>query len=806
MQGSIQSLKNIMQNENTNSTYGIREYAINGTSSRHQFHPIEYVDTLKGRTDCFQSIYTHSSIIEKYYQAQATITGKPGLTGYRDSVACNNLTIDIDVKGDLARALTILRGMLSRLEHDFEVNCNHLRINFSGNKGFHIEIPDVLFGGFVPSANLPRLHSAIAYQLALGFEDAVDMDIYYTIGLIRIENTVHGTSNLYSIPLTYEEATKLTIEEIKAMAASVRDLPRIGPSTLSFVQKLVDLKESCIAELQSSPAIATNPNTISYTSADPKHFNTMLKHCRVLKEVKHKSDEKEPIGHVDRIVLGTVATAFGQEGVKRVHEILQGQPNYDPLKTEYYMKTMAQNTYKPTLCNNICGQKNLCEAMKAINKCSPIAFAYTYDPDVDDKVKAFIESFIVERIARNFDNLIFARVDQTFYRYEQGVYNALTDDDVKSALEDFLPFYLPKKLITNTRLNGLVERLKTMRTIRYEGTFNAEIFKVNLRNGLFNLKTGKLEPHTPAYKTNIQLPFAYDPRATSPIFDGFIVDIFDKDQDTADYILKFWCYLLLPTYNFQKVLVWIGSGRNGKGTLSRIIEKMLGVKNISFQDLHDLAKRQFAAKSLKDKLVNFSTELKTDDLELGMIKRLSGGDYISADVKFKDEVVFTNIARLIIMANELPRFSDVGNSITQRFEFIRFPKEYNGKDVDTMLDAKLELELPGIFNRVIAKFNNIVQSDGSIYFDTPPAIVANKQAALSDLSNVVEFVETECTKDPQFHSYLSDLFNKYQSWAKTSGYRPVGKKNFRGVLEGTLKFRVTNCTKHDNHVCIDGIL
>ena len=794
-----------MNNEQDNLTpYGIREFAFNGANNRHSFHPIQFIETLKGQTDCFQSIYHHSSEIEKYYHAQATITGKPGLTGYKGIVSCDVLTIDIDVKDDLPRAQSILKGILYRLERDFGVDCHQVRLVFSGNKGFHLDIPSPLFGGFLPSIDLPKLHSKIVYQLALGFDNAVDQDIYYTVGLIRIENTKHSSSGLFSIPLTLEEVNSLTIDEIKALAVAIRDVPVVDHSTLSFVQRLVDLKEQCIRELLSAPSPASS-NSFSCNSADPKYFQTMFKHCSILKEIKRKAYAKEMISHPDRFILGTVATAFGPDGLKKVHEILQGQSNYDQQKTEYYLKTMAQNTYKPTLCNSICGQDNLCEAMKAINKRSPIAFAYTFDPDVDEKEIPFVETYVVERITRHFDNLIFAKVDQTFYRYQSGVYNPLTEADVKSALEDFLPFYLPKKLITNTRLNGLVERLKTMRTIRYEGTFNAEIFKVNLRNGLFNLKSGILEPHTPAYKTNIQLPFAYDPRATCSAFDAFILDIFNGDQDVVEYILKYWCYLLLPTYNFQKVLVWIGSGRNGKGTLSRIIQNMLGKKNMAFQDLHDLAKQRFAAQSLKDKLVNFSTELKTDDLELGMIKKLSGGDYIAADVKFKDEVVFTNIARLIIMANELPRFSDVGNSITQRFEFIRFHKEYNGTSVDTMLDAKLLSELSGIFNKVSAKINDIVQADGSIFFSAPKVIEQNKQAALTELSNVIEFVETACQKSDRFHFYLSDMYSKYQTWAKDSGYKAVGKKNFRGVLEGTLKLKVNNCTRHQNHVCIEGI-
>ena len=232
---------------------------------------------------------------------------------------------------------------------------------------------------------------------------------------------------------------------------------------------------------------------------------------------------------------------------------------------------------------------------------------------------------------------------------------------------------------------------------------------------------------------------------------------------------------------------------------------MLGSQNISYQDMHDLAKNRFAANYLKDKLVNFSSELKTDDVELGMIKKLSGGDLVAADVKFKDQIVFSNIARLIILANELPRFSDIGNSITQRFEFIKFPKEYNGDKVDTRLDEKLQNELPGIFNKVIGKFVDIVQTDDCIKFEAPQSIKSNKTAALSELSNVVEFVRTACKRSTGHHRLLADLYSKYSSWAKDSGYKPFGKKHFRNILETTMKFKVYNCTSHHNNVCIIGI-
>ncbi len=200
-----------------------------------------------------------------------------------------------------------------------------------------------------------------------------------------------------------------------------------------------------------------------------------------------------------------------------------------------------------------------------------------------------------------------------------------------------------------------------------------------------------------------------------------------ESKDVEDYILKVWSYLLLPTYPFQKIFVWYGTGRNGKGTLSRIIEAMIGTVNTAHEEIHELANGRFSSINLKDKLVNFSAELKSNELDLSMLKKLSGGDMVAADKKYKDKITFQNVARLIIMANELPRFSEIGQAITQRFEFIEFPKSFLKEQDDTALIDKLKNELPGIFNRVISMMPTIFDSKGAINFKGPEILRRRKK-------------------------------------------------------------------------------
>ncbi len=782
--------------------FNIREYAVDSIDNRNALNILDFAQSLTGKTDTYQSYFQHSNQLEEYAKGQKTFTVK----GYKGTVYTNRLLADIDVKDDLQKALEVTRSIIANLCNTHHISPASLECKFSGSKGFHLSIPADLFGGFEPSDKLPALHKEIITTLCRGYEEYIDTSIYHTVSLIRIENTINSKTGLFSIPLTIDEINSLSIEEIKELAKQPRTIAR-EPIEYKILDGLVALKKSAALAIQNDKVSPVSTSTVAQSDSKPLSPNKMdavFKHCGALAEIKDKSSNKQSIGHVERVNLGTVLSAFGDAGNDMVHKLLADQENYDKTSTSYYLESMKSSAYKPSLCLTICGRDNLCPAIKAINRKSPIAFAYTYDPLTDMEIKKFIESYALDKIVAHFEDIIYSLIDQSFFRYADGVYTQIADGQIKSMLEDFLPYYFPKHIITNTHLNALVDRLKSHSSMRYNGKFNSDMYKVNLKNGIFDLKSMTLSQHSPEFMSNIQLPFSYDPNATSPVFDSFLTSIFDS-KDVEDYILKIWCYLLLPTYSFQKIFVWYGNGRNGKGVLSRIIEAMIGTANSAHEDIHELANGRFSTINLKDKLVNFSTELKTNELDLSMLKKLSGGDMIAADKKYKDKITFQNVARLIILANELPRFSEIGQAITQRFEFIEFPKNFFKEQADTLLDEKLRSELSGIFNRVIGMMPEILDGKGAINFNCPEELERKKEAVLSSLTTVIEFVNEKCKKNDHSSVASQQLYDTYRSWGRNCGYQPVGKKTFNGILRETLHLKVDNNSADANAVHVYGI-
>lgn len=248
LKGLTTESDSLLSTGNANSwgnNYNLREWAIGMLANRKNFHKLKDNPDYSGQSEIYHSLFIHSDEVIKYINDNDN-----SIKDYEGAVAAQEIVIDVDCENDLAKALNITRDIVRKFASVYEVNLNCLRINFSGNKGFHIRIPAVLFGGFEASADLPSQIKSIVRILTDGFE-AIDFSIYKTTGLIREVNTINGKSGLVSIPLSCNELFTLTIDEIKALAKSPRDFEYLDEDEMLPNEQLVALKnnDSSIAEV-----------------------------------------------------------------------------------------------------------------------------------------------------------------------------------------------------------------------------------------------------------------------------------------------------------------------------------------------------------------------------------------------------------------------------------------------------------------------------------------------------------------------------------------------------------------------------
>lgn len=197
------------------------DVAFGGASNRNNIIKADFLNdyakkwraqSRKKFIECYTTYFQYSDELLDHVKKTGSVRR------FNGSCWANFFPLDVDDSADLEKSLNGTRAIVTKLRDDCEIDPKNLRIYFSGAKGFHIEIPGKLFGGFTPS---PGLHEEFRALAKLISED-IDLVIYDKVRLWRLKNTINSKSGLYKIPLTVDELFDRTIEQIKEMAKGPR--------------------------------------------------------------------------------------------------------------------------------------------------------------------------------------------------------------------------------------------------------------------------------------------------------------------------------------------------------------------------------------------------------------------------------------------------------------------------------------------------------------------------------------------------------------------------------------------------------
>lgn len=160
----------------------------------------------------FSSAFLHT----KHFDEHVKSTGS--VRNYSGSVFSECLYWDMDnISIEKAQQDTI--ELVERLKE----YSNNIRIYFSGNKGFHIVLIAPELEDFIDVENFAFGVKKTCSKLAKGLI-SFDNKIYDNTRILRITNSKHPSTNLYKIPITYDELKTLTGDEIKTLASNQRKI------------------------------------------------------------------------------------------------------------------------------------------------------------------------------------------------------------------------------------------------------------------------------------------------------------------------------------------------------------------------------------------------------------------------------------------------------------------------------------------------------------------------------------------------------------------------------------------------------
>jgi putative DNA primase/helicase len=363
---------------------------------------------------------------------------------------------------------------------------------------------------------------------------------------------------------------------------------------------------------------------------------------------------------------------------------------------------------------------------------------------------------------------------EQWYRYEAGQWLYSSDTFAEAEVQHWLEVHRDdyEGLTVTVRRVANVLRLARNHLGPYPiSKLDAHPNWIPLKNGVWDMSTRVLLPHSPHHWLTHQLPFDYDEFAECPRWLKFQHEtmLTLDGEECAEWITfnqEWFGYCLIPDNRAQTSICWVGEGGNGKGVATRVLESLLGHRQciaVPIEQLHEPYHRA----ELQGKLVGFVNE--PDPMSMkrngSYFKAITGGDSISARRPGERVFTFTPYCRLVISCNSLLETRDLSEGYFRRVIIIewRFDAEQS-PDKDLDLDTKLVGELPGIFNWALEGLERL-QKRG---FKFPRVRESEKLKAdyRQSQDTIAQFVGDECELDETLTVLSRDFLRAYAMWCK----------------------------------------
>lgn len=284
-----------------------------------------------------------------------------------------------------------------------------------------------------------------------------------------------------------------------------------------------------------------------------------------------------------------------------------------------------------------------------------------------------------------------------------------------------------------------------------------------------HIPTGRTLPATPRLFCFNAIDFDFDPHAPDPTrWLAFLDELFGSDTQSIDLLQEWFGYCLTADTSQQKMLLVVGPRRSGKGTIARVLSKLVGTGNFVGPTVSGLA-GEFGLQPLLGKSLAVVSDARfAGENIMTVVERLlciSGEDAITVNRKFLSAVTMPLPVRFVFLTNELPRFNDSSTALAGRFVALRLTKSFYGTE-DVGLSNALMAELPGILLWAIYGWERL-RSRGR--FQEPESSRA-AIADIEDLSSPVNaFVRERCVLGPGHRIACPDLYAAWCEWCTADG-------------------------------------
>lgn len=327
---------------------------------------------------------------------------------------------------------------------------------------------------------------------------------------------------------------------------------------------------------------------------------------------------------------------------------------------------------------------------------------------------------------------------------------------------------------------------------------------IAFRNGIYNVITDTLQPCSPDIVLTNRIPWDYNQNAYSELADKTLdkISCFNHDIRLLLEECIGSCFYRSNKLGNGKCFIFTGDKNNGKSTYIEVIQKILGDNNISTVSLQGL-NNKFENAALFGKLANLGDDIPdTFVVDVSTFKKLVSGNEMQIQRKGEEPFDFTNYAKLIFSANNVPRTKDPTGAVLKRLLIVPFNAKFtpNDPDYDPFIGTKLqEQQQIEYFIRIgIEGLKRVLRNREY----TIPKEVENEMREYEMENNPILSFSEEIPKDEIKNHPTDEVYRRYDVFCAENGYQKMSKSRFSRELKKCLGIETKSTTIRGKHIRI----
>ncbi|MBS7398065.1 MAG: hypothetical protein KIG32_06565 [Ruminiclostridium sp.] len=385
--------------------------------------------------------------------------------------------------------------------------------------------------------------------------------------------------------------------------------------------------------------------------------------------------------------------------------------------------------------------------------------------------------------------------ENRLFLYQNGIYSQCGDDALNGFIRKFVESVDPSILKTSD-LQECRKLLYAVSDPETDDIFDSDADLIVFNNGVLNVRTKEFGRHDPDVLSTVKLNMDYDPTAHGcSVTRKFLNDLCGGSAEWTNFLCELVGAVLsaAPLEKAKKIIFITGAPHSGKSQLISLLQRLLGSAHYCVCTPKDIETNKYASSDLYHKRLCGCSDLGfCDTNEVQLLKQISGGDNIRAEVKYGATFSFVYHGILLYACNELPKFAGADQAFYDRLIVLKVEKSVPENLRDPDLINKLIAEAPAAFNELflpgLTRF-----LDNGMRFTVPESNADNVGAYVAENSTAVGFY-IECCRlretleisknDP---SLCSNVLKLYREWCNVKGTKPLSAQRFNQQLMEYLK-------------------